>query len=53
MSYVDDNTSFAMCDSIYKVIKTLEYDSMKLFKSFANNKMKANKDKCHLLPHEH
>ena len=31
------------------LIKTLENDSAKLFKWFSNNKMKANKDKYHLL----
>ena len=31
------------------MIKTLENDSAKLFKWFSNNKMKANKDKYHLL----
>ena len=46
---MDDNTPFATCDSIYDVIKTLENDSIKLFKWFSDNKMKGNKDKCHLL----
>ena len=38
-SYADDNT----------VIKLLERDSTMLFKWFADNQMKANISKCHLL----
>ena len=36
-------------DSIEDVINSLENVSIKLFKSFADNQMKANKDKFHLL----
>ena len=36
-------------DSIEDVIRILENDSVKLFKWFSDNMMKANKDKCHLI----
>lgn len=36
-------------DSIKDVFNSLENDSVKLFKWFVNNQMKANKNKCHLL----
>ena len=36
-------------DSTEGVINSLENISIKLFKWFADNQMKANKDKCHLL----
>ena len=48
-SYADDNTTFVTCDSIENLIKSPENDSMKLFQCFAENQIKANKDKCHLL----
>ena len=48
-SYVDDNTPYVTGDSIESVINSLENVSIKLFKWFADNRMKANKDKCHLL----
>ena len=48
-SYADDNTPYTSCQNIGNVIRTLENDSVRLFKWFSNNQMKANKDKCHLL----
>ena len=45
-SYADDNTPYVSSDSIEDVIKILENDSIKLFKWFSDNIMKANKDKC-------
>ena len=48
-SYADDNTHYTSGQNIDNVIKTLENDSVRLFKWFSNNKMKANKDKYHLL----
>ena len=47
-SYADDNTPYALGDSIDDVIKSLQNDSVNLFKWFLDNQMKANSDKCHL-----
>ena len=35
-------------DNVDDVIKILENDDIRLFKWFSDNKMKANKDECHL-----
>ena len=43
-SYADANTPYASADIIDEVIKRLETASVKLFKSFADNQMKANRD---------
>ena len=48
-SYADDNTPYALGDSIDDVIKPLKNDSIKLFQWFIENQMKANSDKCHLI----
>ena len=48
-SYADNNTPYTSGQNIDNVIRTLENDSVRLFKWFSNNQMKANKDKCHLL----
>ena len=48
-SYADGNTPYVSSDSIEDVIRILENDSIKLFKWFSDNMMKANKDKCHLI----
>ena len=48
-SYADDNTPYVSADTIDEVIKRLETASVKLFKWFADNQMKANQDKCHLI----
>ena len=46
-SYADDNTPYALGDRMDD-IKSLEDDSINLFKWFLDNQMKANSDKCHL-----
>ena len=48
-NYADDNTSFVSGDTPLTVITSLENAAEKLLKWFANNYMKANHDKCHLL----
>ena len=48
-SQADDNTPFVTCDSINDVIKSLENDSVQLFKWFTDNQMEVNQDKCQLL----
>ena len=48
-SYADDSTLYVSSDSIVDLIRILENDSIKLFKWFSDNMMKANKDKCHLI----
>ena len=47
-SYADDNTPYTSGQNIDNVIRSLENDSVRLFKWFSDNQMKANKDKCHL-----
>ena len=47
--YADDNTLYALGDSIDDVIKSLEDYSINLFKWFLHNQMRANSDKCHLI----
>ena len=47
-SYADNNTPYTSGQNIYNVIRTLENYSVRLFKWFSDNQMKANKDKCHL-----
>ena len=46
-NYTDDNTPYVSADTIDEVIKRLETASVKFFKWFADNQMKANQDKCH------
>ena len=48
-SFADDNTSYVTAENLYKVIKSLEEDSIKLFQWFSDNQMKASHDKCYLL----
>ena len=48
-SYADDNTSYVIVNGIKKAINSLKEASDKLSYWFANNQMKANPDKCHLL----
>ena len=48
-SYADDNTLYVSADTIDEVIKRLETASVKLFKWFTDNRMKANQDKYHLI----
>ena len=47
-SHADDNTPYVSADTIDEVIKRLGNFSVKLFKWFAENQIKASKDKCHL-----
>lgn len=49
LSYTDDNTPCISEDSIEDVIKTVEDDSISLFKLFVNIQMKANCNKCLLI----
>ena len=48
-SYADDNTPYALGDSIDHIIKSLEDDSINLFKWFLDNQLKANSDTSHLI----
>ena len=45
----DDNTPFVSGDTFLSVTTSLENATEKLFEWFANNHMKANHEKCHLL----
>ena len=49
MHYYGDDTPNVWGDSIENVIKSLEDDSINLFKWFLDNQMKANSNKCHLI----
>ena len=48
-NYADNNTPFVSGNTPLDVITCLENAAEKLFEWFANNHMKANHDKCHLL----
>ena len=48
-NYADDNAPFVFRDVPLNVMKSLENVAEKLFEWFANNHVKANHDKCHLL----
>ena len=48
-SFVDNNTPYVSADTIDEVIKRLEAASVKLLKWFADDQMKVNQDKCHLI----
>ena len=47
--YADDNTIYDAGDNIDGVIFSLQEPSKKLFNWYADNQMKANEDKCHLI----
>ena len=49
INYADDNTPFATGQDTESVIKLIEHDSGILFQWLANNVVKANPDKSHLL----
>ena len=49
INYADDNTPFAIGQDNQSVIKQIEHDSSILFQWLANNVVKANPDKSHLL----
>ena len=48
-SYADDNTLYVIGNSVKEAINSFKEAPDKLFYWFANNQMKANPDKCHLL----
>ena len=48
-SYADDNTHYSVGKSQYDLETKLQKTSVKLFKWFHENGMKANQDKCHFL----
>ena len=48
-SYTDDNTPFFVGSDLNEVIFKLQRASKTLFQWFADNQMKANPDKCHLI----
>ena len=48
-NYADDTTIYACDDNLDNVIARLENDSSIIIQWFANNFMKLNTDKCHLL----
>ena len=48
-SYADDNTPCVMGNGVKEAINSLKEASDKLFYWFANNQMKENPGKCHLL----
>ena len=48
-SYADNSLSYRTVDTIDEVIKLLKRDSLRLFKWFCDNQMKASIRKCHLL----
>ena len=48
-NYADDTTSYSVGSTATEVLENLSGITKKLFTWFANNQMKANDDKCHLL----
>ena len=48
-NYVNDATPYVVANNTEEVIENLTNVTQKLFTLFANNHMKANHDKCHLL----
>ena len=48
-NYADDKTLYVVANNTEEVIENLTNVTQKLFTWFANNQMKANHDKCHLL----
>ena len=48
-NYADDTTPYVVANNTEEVIENLTNVTQKLFTWFANNQMKANHDKCHLL----
>ena len=49
VNYADDNTPFSTVQDINSVINKIESNSIKLFQWLANNVVKANPEKSHLL----
>ena len=52
-NYADDNTPYAINESIENIINILESNSSTLIKWFNDNYLKMNTDKCHLLITNH
>ena len=48
-NYADDTTPYVVANNTEEVMENLTNVTQKLFTWFANNQMKANHDKCHLL----
>ena len=48
-NYADDTTPYVVANNTEEVIENLINGTQKLFTWFANNQMKANHDKCHVL----
>ena len=48
-NYADDTTPFVSSDTPLNVVTSLKNAAEKIFEWFANNQMKADHDKCHLL----
>ena len=48
-SYADDNTIYDADDIIDEAIFSLQESSKKFCQWFADNQMKTNEDKCHLI----
>lgn len=48
-SHADDNIQYVIGDGVIKVIGYLKEASDELFCWLANNQMKVNSDKCHLI----
>lgn len=48
-SHADDNTLYIIGDGVIQVIEYLKEASDELFCWLANNQMKVNSDKCHLI----
>ena len=48
-SYADDNTVYDAGVNTDEVIFSLPGSSKRLFKWFADNQMKTNEDKCHII----
>ena len=48
-SYADGSTLYVASDNVDDVIKILKNDSIRLFKWFSDNQMKASKDECHII----
>ena len=49
MSYADDNTLYVCSKNVEATLEKLEEVGEVLFELFANNFLKANTDKCHLI----
>ena len=48
-NYADDTTPYVVANNTAEVIENLTIITQKLYTWFANNQMKVNHDKCHLL----